>query len=382
MKKIIFIPTTENHYYNFLPIIKYAIASKNIVDTTLFYIPSIIPMGREFVLEKISNPKEKNLSETIIILDENYINTLKDYLLENNAGLLIVGNDSEPKIASIIRLFKKNNYQIILIQDGWLVADNINNPIYEIEKFYTPIKKFIHKILVSKFSPLKYIFHNFIAQNSDYFFVYSEKAKQEFIKAGISPIKIFLTGSPRHSYYKSLTANLEMDKIVFFSTASYSNEENDAIIESLKWIISICEISPLGKKKLIIKRHPSEIPERFNSLLANTNILVYDKDINSLFLEHKPSVAFCFNSTVILELLVLKIPFIQIIPNSFENKANYHYNLPHARSSEELKDLLKIINRINYLKLGADLLLDVDANFDSIETTYKQLKNLLISIKY
>jgi hypothetical protein len=214
MNTVLFIPSIESHYYNFLPLLE----DKNLCDAKLLIIEDVIHKNRIFPISKsISNKTVylKNYYDTI-----HFINTFR----KDRNIISIVGNDSEPEISKILRKFKILKIKRILLQDGWLDSRNILSPIYTSKSKFIIFKKVIHKLIVSHSSPLKKYFHNFIGQNSDYYFVYSEIAQQEFIKAGVLSSQIIITGSPRFQLFKNVPIG-EKKAVIFFSTAEPSDIE-------------------------------------------------------------------------------------------------------------------------------------------------------------
>lgn len=351
---IIFFPSAESHFDNFLLIHKGL--KDRAIPSSFLIIDEAIPNSRKFKV-----PNDLNT----VIYNERTINDVLSSLPINS--IMFVGNDSEPIICKILYKAKKNKLKIVLLQDGWLDSCNINNPIYYNNTFAYKFKKIVHKLLVSKHSPFKSYFHNFIGQNADYFFVYSEIAKNIFIEAGLDKKKIFITGSPRHTLIKNLEKKMERENvIVFFSTVSYKNKDKETIIKTFKWIINY-----FPNHTILIKPHPGESSLNFNEFIKDSNnkIRMFSGNIYELIESYKIDMSFCFNSTVIFDMLILGVPVIQLAPdNMLEERSNYHKNLPVATQEDEISTIIDHFDQDIILATGSLYLADINKGFDSVST--------------
>jgi len=360
---IILIPSIESHYYNFLPLLNNFENNKLIYS--MLYIKSVIADNRDFDI------CSENKFVTVL---ENRKDAINFFDRKGTIKAVVVGNDSEPEMVHILKYFKNNKTKIVLLQDGWLVAKNIKKPIYNHNSISNSIKKQLHRILVSKHSPFKYNFHNFIGQNSDYFFVYSSIAKQEFIKAKVKSSNIFETGSPRFKTFRTLPLG-DQPAVLFFNTyVSGDVVKNKAILKSIDTVVRFSKEIYGNEVQIILKCHPRD---NGSAYLNISNITIHNGDIVSLITLYKPVFAFCFNSTVIFELMVQNIPFIQLMPHPFSEKDyNYQLNLPYLKNLKSIKK--KYIEALNfdYLSNGKELLLDVDCNFNSVAEIHHTLNQL------
>lgn len=365
MKKIIYLmPSIESHYCNFLPLLN-NFENENLIFKML-YVKSIIAKNRDF---------NTNFNENkFIICLENREEALRFFKSKNEIiHSVLVGNDSEPEMVHILK-YLKNKTKIILLQDGWLVEKNIKKPIYNHESIGNTIKKLIHRILVSKYSPLKYHFHNFIGQNSDYFFVYSTLAKKEFIKAKINSNTIYETGSPRFESFRSLELGLEPAVILFNTYVPGDLEKNTAMLVAIDSVVKFSRDTFGDKVKVVLKCHPKDNIIKYSK---HTNITIHQGDIISLIAKYKPVFAFCYNSTVIFELMVQKIAFIQLIPPPFlKEDANYQLNLPYVENFESIHSKYLEALKFDYANIGKDLLLDIDPKHDSVSEILNVLNQL------
>lgn len=356
----IFLPTIENHYKAFLPVMRHLV--NNGVNAGAFYVHELIADNRHFL-------SDDNLLITRVTAQE-----LKDLLKgQFRKTYIIVGNDSEPKVCALLRKAKCCGIRVILFQDGWLEAKNINNPIYPTHNFSTFLKKRLHKALTSKRMPTKRYFHNFIGQNADLFFVYSEVAKQNFIASDIEEHKIFVTGSPRHGTLKKVgQAFLTEDVVVFFSTVAKEPRDFEFIQEGLKWVRSY-----FPKKKVILKIHPRESRVKYLDF-ENENLIVEQRDLLDLLKLYTISFSFCFASTVIFDTLILNIPILQLAPfNSNRNASNYFPELGIATDPSQFQRLMKSYDLESVKLLAEKYLMDINTDFDSVTVSAEILKKLL-----
>lgn len=359
-RTIFFLPTIENHYSNFDPLIKSL--KENHFETKLLLIEEVIISNRLFQL--------KEHSEDLIICSIEELDSIIKKRISNQI-YLIVGNDSEPKTCEIIRIFRKKQGKVILYQDGWLRAININKPIYPAVNVLTSIKKKLHKFLAKEWMPTKKFVHNFIGQNSDYFFVYSYRAMDEFVKAGTDPERIFIVGSPRHNALRTTLPFGKEVAIVLFSTVTNNEENLLSEVKALKWIR---EFYP--NKLLILKLHPNEDIKKYDQI-KTSNFILSNSSLIDLIKEYQIEMSFCFASTVIFDMLIVNIPIIQLAPDNFLNTSvNYFTDLPLVRNQEELHyeitkfDLSKVqIKASKYLK-------DIDPSFNSTLETIIALKKI------
>lgn len=355
-----FIPSIESHYYNFVPLCKQDI-DKNI-NTSLLIIKDIFPENRNIQnITPLNNQKfYSSTDEAVSFLNEEFSNSSK---------IVVVGNDSEKRITPLLHKLKDIGYYIVLMQDGWLSHKSILNPVYKKKNF---IRKRIHRILVLKSSFFKKHYSNLIGQNSDYFFVYSDIAKQNFIKAGIKEDRIFITGSPR---FDELSFDIKDGKkaIVLFLT-TYNESKSNYISEIISKVRGSLKKSFVDDYVFIIKPHPSDNNNYVNFI--NNESIIFKNDIISLFKEYNVIFAFCFNSTVIFELMSKKIPFLQLFIHPFSKNVNYQLDLPYVSDLNELNRCIELSKKFNYTQAGSKYLKNLDADFDSVKTTLFCLKEL------
>lgn len=364
-KKVFFIPSIETHYDNFIPICTSKLF--NMLDPYLLIIEDVFAANRN--VERFVDLENQifftTYTESLTYLRHEY---------SESSQLIVVGNDSEKRIMPLIHKVRSLGYKIVLMQDGWLDHSNLLKPVYSRKGLYFSLKRILHRFLVLNIPFFTKKLSNFIGQNSDYYFVYSEVAKLDFLKAGIPEDRIFITGSPRFDMISSLkegAINLK-NVIVFFLTVY--NDEHDNLINDI--IVSIKKVSEnkFPEYVLLIKTHPRDLKD-YNSHVDDSTIL-YRKSINKLFSEYNVSFAFCFNSTVIFELMALEIPFIQLKVKPFSNRKNYHLNLPYIEDINEIAEKINDSKRFNYALHGKELLINLDKGFDSIKTSIFNLENI------
>lgn len=361
---IFLLPTIENHFFNFTPLLE-PLKSLGLI-VKLLIVDSAIPGNRKF---NIDDEVRNDCLHIVLSELENLINQIG-----NSKCFLLVGNDSEPVICEIIRKFKSKKHKIILVQDGWLEAQNINNPIYSKERIFTNVKKEIHKFLTKPWIPTKKYIHNFIGQNADYFFVYSEIAKNNFIESGVNNENIFITGSPRHALIRESQKGLNRTRAVaLFSTVTNNELELAIVKKKIEWIK---EIYP--HKLLLIKLHPSENDLKYRDLINSSGIEMTRSSIVDIIKNFDIEMSFCFASTVVFDMLILSVPVIQLLMDEFEWKyVNYFHDLPIVMSKGNLKVEIENLNIENLKQIGSRYLIDIDPTKNSVDLTINTINTLL-----
>jgi hypothetical protein len=368
MSRIVFFPTIESHLDNFEPVMNELSFIKG-VDPLMVFVPSLT--------SRLFKPKLTKSTLTIVSTEiEKIIDRLNEVVFCLEGGVLVVGNDSGINTKRIIREARKNKYRIVLLQDGWLESQNINRPI----RYQTPLWKFIVKyIIAGNWSPFKNFVGGFISQNVDYCFVYSKNAREEFIKAKVKKHKIRITGSPRHHVLKEnkITTSSSNINFVFFSTLASDEKDHESIINSFLWVKEMLKCTQKDNYTLWIKCHPREEVSPYVKYVSD-KIKIFKKTTPELFKVMEVKFSFCFNSTVILELLMKEIPFLQIVPESRKiTDANYIQELPIIHDKKELFEVFEARNiPINYY-LRKKILADLDKSYNSVKEVSCQLIKIL-----
>lgn len=371
MFTVVLFPSIESHALCFLPIYNFLEKEKDI-SVKFLLIDEVIPHSRYFTIPQEVMQYRIKLSQ---------LNSFKEQI--GKIDLLFVGNDAAPDVFRVIHTLRKSGTQVILLQDGWLDARNIRKPMYLNPNRFSPIKSIVHRVLVSKYSPYKFKVYGFIGQHADYFFVYSSVAKQNFIEAGVPSEKVFIVGSPRHATLKNIyknniingvgTITKQKEVVVFFSRPSFNESDDKALITALNWISEKYKATDI-----IIKGHPSEKKSRYDSVSrVNKNISFFSGSFIELINQYRISMSFCFNSTIVLDMLLLNIPIIQLAPLHMIQKANYQHNLPIVKTQNELDSVISQYNITDNKHVASKYLADIEENFDSVEETVMHLKKLL-----
>ena len=372
IRNIVFLPSTEIHVDNFMPVIQ-EIKKQTNYNVEMLSIPILISRAIDF--EKI-----KNQVKVIHIpgIWKEIKQQLKLNCFKSSDGLLVIGSDSSIIKKSVIRFAKKKKYKVVLLQDGWLEKENINRPIKYHDNY---LKYFIRHAIAHNFSPIKNFRTGFIGQNSDYHFVYSEFSKNEFIQSGIKNSNIVVTGSPRHQLLKIENKNtsdsnrLIINNLVYFSTIETNEQDRNEIVNTFASLKKSLENIYKQNYQLIIKCHPSESSEKYNSYL-NENIRIFKGTTEELLSHNKFDIAFSYNSTVILEISMKKTPVIQLVPKTRNiNDSAYFKELASGTTENELTSILQKKEFLNK-KISPYYLADFDQNHDSVNSIIKNLFNL------
>ncbi len=373
MGKIYFLPTNESHYLGF-EIIANEINKKMLFEAQ----PEILILNKKYRSRELYHSKKEFIREITSNNDNEVLSELKNLFNKSKRGVLLVGNDSAKFTKRVIRLAKKNNLIVILLQDGWLASENINKPI---KSNYNQFTYYLKWFLSADFNPFKNFFGAHIGQNSDYYFVYSEIAKQEFIKAGLPEDRIRITGSPRHSRLKKLVKKeaFKGEKIFAFLSSPPRNEyDREQIIFSFNLIKILLDKLYKDNYIMLVKYHPSEKSDYLN-LDNDPRVKIFTSDISSL-LGLSIEFAFTFNSTVNLELVVAKVPFTQLVPKSRSiSNSGYFEDLPIINLIHEfdLKSKIELQKKKNLSNKGQKYILDANENIDSTDLIIKELKRIM-----
>jgi hypothetical protein len=355
-KSYVFLPGTESHFNSFVPVANELISRG--FKGQILQVEEFITNNRKF-----GNPNaiQIPINELIVSVSK----WPKDVTI-------VVGNDSDWQISKILRLARKKGIKVVLMQDGWLDAANIKKPIYNSNGIIISIKKLIHIFLTQNWMPTKAYFHNLIGQNTDYFFVFSDVAKMNFIKAGVKSNKIFVTGSPRHLLLKrELKAESLINgkkAVVIFSTF-IQNEYDSKITETgISWVLKKYQ-----DQIIVIKLHPSENFEKYQHLIS-AKVLVQKCSLKEILSNYDIVLSFCFASTVVFDMLMLDIPILQLAPNGADKvRANYYKDLGIVRNKEELNYLIDNYDLNKTKDLSTNYLIDINPSFNSIEETASTL---------
>ena len=364
IRNIVFLPSTEIHVDNFMPVIQ-EIKKQTNYNVEMLSIPILISRAIDF--EKI-----KNQVKVIHIpgIWKEIKQQLKLNCFKSSDGLLVIGSDSSIIKKSVIRFAKKKKYKVVLLQDGWLEKGNINKPIKYNDNYF---KYCIKHAIAHKFSPIKNFRTGFIGQNSEYNFVYSEFSKNEFVQSGIKNSNIVVTGSPRHQLLKIENKNtsdliqLNNNNFVYLSTIEKNKQDRNEIIKTFISLKKSLENVYKQNFHLIIKCHPSENSEKYNSYL-NENISVFNGTTSELMSHYKIDIAFSYNSTVILEISMKNIPVIQLIPITRNINDSAYFKELDSGTTEN--DLISILEKKEFLnkKISPFYLADFDQNHDSVNS--------------
>jgi hypothetical protein len=284
--------------------------------------------------------------------------------------ILLVGNDSDGPVVKWIEYFRKSGATSIMLQDGWLVSKNILRPIYRTPNLGMKFRWWLHYILVRYTLFGKRRFHNFLCQNADLFFVYSEYSKRELKRAGVEEGRIRITGSPKHQLLKEARKPAVAEHWILFTTISYTEQDLQDTVECIKFILSMDECPGL-----LVKLHPDE--ERSKYQLTHPQLEYVDGTFSEVMQRYRISIGFCFASTVVLDLLMMDIPFVQLAINGMEKRySNYFFDLSMVRDLESLEEEIKGYNLLEMKTRGEKYLLDLKDDFDSRKEVVDVIKQL------
>ena len=286
--------------------------------------------------------------------------------------VLLVGNDSDPPTVKWIQYFRKNGAATIMLQDGWLVSENILRPIYRTPNLYLKLRWLVHYTLVRYTGLGRKLFHNFLCQNAQYFFLYSSYSKEQLYRAGVKNQHLYVTGSPKHSYLKEIDHEVEEGVWILFSTITFSVQDFQDTVDAINVLLNNehCQ-------KLLIKLHPDEDASKYADV-HHPKLEWMNETFTEVMSKGKVQLAFCFASTVVLDLLMMNIPVIQIAIGGMDRRyTNYFYDLPLMTNSLQLDELISTYNLRATREIGSKYLLDLENEIDSRKNVLNVINQIL-----
>lgn len=190
---------------------------------------------------------------------------------------------------------------------------------------------------------------------SDYLIVWGEKIKENYIKTGMNPDKIFVSG---HPYYKKLKFDklkYSFDNVLVLTKSLVGAHHSDGVIlgdraNLILYLYSVEKIlKSLGIKSVRFRPHPSE-NENWYLKFINNDFFKFDKENIQKSIQ-KSSLIIGPTSTVLLESLYYGVNYVvyepslnnidltncQLVP-PFDGTDS---KMPVAKNEDELEYLLK-----------------------------------------
>lgn len=190
---------------------------------------------------------------------------------------------------------------------------------------------------------------------SDYLIVWGEKIKENYIKTGMNPNKIFVSGHPYYKKSELIKLKYSFDKILVLTKSIVGAHHSDGVIlgdraNLILYLYSIEKIlKSLGIKSVRFRPHPSENEDWYLKFI-NKNFFKFDKENLQQSIQNS-SLIIGPTSTVFLESLYYGVNYVIYEP-SINNidLTNCHLvspfdgtdsKIPVAKNEEELKYMLK-----------------------------------------
>jgi len=198
--------------------------------------------------------------------------------------------------------------------------------------------------------------YNPIDENrSDYLIVWGEKIKENYIKAGINPDKIFISGHPYYKKIQSNTLKNDFDNILVITKSLNGANHSDGIIlgdraNLLLYLYSVEKIlKRIGVKSVRFRPHPSENGDWYLKFI-NTNFYKLDKGTLNQSIQNS-SMVIGPTSTVFLESLYYGKNYVIYEPSNnnidlINNRLVPPFDgtdskIPVAKNEDELEYILK-----------------------------------------
>lgn len=189
-------------------------------------------------------------------------------------------------------------------------------------------------------------------KSSDYLIVYGKKIKEIYIKEGMNPDKILVSGHPSYKIFEQKELKFNLDKIIVL-TKSVSGTDFGDRANSILYLYSVEKVlRKLNVKSVTLRPHPGENPVWYSKFL-NTDFYNIDnkksvKHINESSLVIGPT------SSVLMESIYLGINYLIYEPiiNSLDFTGRRVFppfdgsdnRVPVAKNEEDLEYLIN--NRI------------------------------------
>ena len=236
-------------------------------------------------IKNIFNEKSLNkiLSSSFLLLVSEYKNAFKNFLKKNRINALIVSLDITYFEAMSISCAKELGVPTFL---------------------------FLHGL------PVRY---NSIDDNrTDYLLVWGDAIKQNYVKHGVAPDKIIVTGHPIYSKIKEKALKSSLDNILVLSKAMCGTPHSDMVrlmdrSNSLYYLEAIKELLlSVGVLKARLRCHPSEDPSFYKKHLSENfytfDLLTTNESLKESTLVLGPG------STMIFDALVSGVNYILFEP--------------------------------------------------------------------
>lgn len=182
-----------------------------------------------------------------------------------------------------------------------------------------------------------------VDNRADYLMVWSEKIKNNYIKAGFNSSKVKVVGNPSYKYlekHRTLRSDLSNVLVIPISSVTWHHHEYDNIVVSDASMVVLylykvqMVLKKLGLKKARYRTHPSINKEWVHPLLDQE---FYVRDTEPLITSlKKSSMVIGSNSTVLLEALIYGVNYIGFQPKQ-ENGVNMsgYKSVPPFDGTEE-----------------------------------------------
>lgn len=333
VRTALFLPTTESHMAGFLGV-RPALQAAGI-STRLLIVDDAIASHRRFDFAQVAaddvmraKPGANLSAFARSALDEAGPNTV-----------VVVGNDTGRARRSVLRALSRRGTPVVLQQDGWLDAESILRlPDADGLRRVSPLRQAARVAASSRMSPVRTLVNGALGQLTDHFLVYSERAAEEFRKAGVPAGRIHVVGSPRHQVMRQ---EMAVARAAAAAPAGYvlatTYHRRPDLFEAMEQAVSwVAEESAATSIPVTLKRHPAEVGE----WAAPTPPPLRDVDPKTPL--HRvlagTEALITFGSTAAIDALACGIPAVQLMPPVFETQMSrgYQPELAVIRSHAEL----------------------------------------------
>ena len=204
--------------------------------------------------------------------------------------------------------------------------------------------------------------YNIIDENrSDYLIVWGEKIKENYIKTGFNPEKIFISGHPYYNSTPDSKLRFSLDNILILTKSMNGSQHGNEVIlgdrgNLLLYLFKIQSVlKSLGVKRVRYRPHPSENPLWYHKFIDQDFFVLDTAPLNQSL--SQATLVIGPTSTVLVESIFNGVNFLIFEPNK-NNIDILNYPLvppfdgsdsrvPIAQSESDLMNLIKNRNIVD-----------------------------------
>ena len=290
---------------------------------------------------------------------KNVINNLKMYFATEHIKDLFKKETFryiiDDEFMDIIRNYKialkdyyiRNGINAIVVPYDMPFFENVSLKIFK--EISRPSFVFLHGL------PGRY--NNVDENRADYLIVWGEKIKENYIKAGISGDKIFVSGHPYYKKWSAVSKDLKFnfENILVITKSLPGAQQSDMVRlcdrgNSILYLYSIENVlKKMGIKSVRLRLHPSENNKWYSRFIDTEFYKIDSNDLADSLI--KSTLVIGPSSTALLESVYYRVNYLVYEPSEHNvDLINYELvppfdgsdvRIPVAKNESQLEDLLK-----------------------------------------